>query len=110
MFRFSIRELMLVTLVVGLVAGWWLDRHEDRQQMILWKKRATAFEHVLVEDGWKIDFRPQEDGVIITKPGNEIGEDHGYICRGKTAIAGRGSAFDRTRQSLAKAQRYSHEI
>ena len=26
MFRFSIRELMLVTLVVGLGLGWWLDR------------------------------------------------------------------------------------
>ena len=26
MFRFSIRELMLVMVVVGLVLGWWVDR------------------------------------------------------------------------------------
>ena len=26
MFRFSIRELMLVTLVVAVAAGWWLDK------------------------------------------------------------------------------------
>ena len=26
MFRFSIREMMLVTLVVGMAVAWWLDR------------------------------------------------------------------------------------
>jgi hypothetical protein len=26
MFRFSIRELMLVTMIVALVLGWWVDR------------------------------------------------------------------------------------
>ena len=26
MLRFSIRDLILVTLVVGLVVGWWVDR------------------------------------------------------------------------------------
>ena len=26
MYKFSIRELLLVTVVVGLVAGWWIDR------------------------------------------------------------------------------------
>jgi hypothetical protein len=26
MFRFTIRELVLLTLVVGLALGWWLDR------------------------------------------------------------------------------------
>ena len=27
MFRFTIRELLLVTVVVGMGVGWWLDRH-----------------------------------------------------------------------------------
>lgn len=26
MFRFTIRELVLVTLVVAMAAGWWVDR------------------------------------------------------------------------------------
>jgi len=31
MFRFSIRELMLVTLVAGLALGWWIDRSQLSQ-------------------------------------------------------------------------------
>jgi hypothetical protein len=93
MFRFSIRELMLVTLVVGLVAGWLLDRHEDRREMNLWKQRATAFQHVLVEDGWKIEWRPQKDAVIITKPGNKIGEDHGYNLKQEICDCGPSVSF-----------------
>ena len=29
MFRFSIRELMLITLVVGLTVGWWIDHRQN---------------------------------------------------------------------------------
>ena len=32
MFRFSIRELMLVTLVVGVLLTWWLDHRRLAQQ------------------------------------------------------------------------------
>lgn len=88
MFRFSIRELMLATLVAGLGLGWCLDRHEDRQAMNQWKKRATAFQHVLVEDGWTIEWQPQEEGVIITRPGNNIGEDHGYNLKSEMCDCG----------------------
>jgi hypothetical protein len=31
MFRFTIRELVLLTLVVAIGVGWWLDRHSSRQ-------------------------------------------------------------------------------
>ena len=30
MFRFSIRELMLVTLVVAIGAGWWMEHRASR--------------------------------------------------------------------------------
>ena len=31
MFRFTIRELALVTLVVAMGAGWWIDHRSSRQ-------------------------------------------------------------------------------
>jgi hypothetical protein len=42
MFRFSIRELMLVTLVVGLGTGWWLERQREREDVrcLSWKTKA----------------------------------------------------------------------
>ena len=37
MFRFTIRELLLLTVIVGLGAGWWLDH----QAMELAKEQAV---------------------------------------------------------------------
>ncbi len=34
MFRFTIRELFLLTLVTGLVIGWWLDHSKLSQALI----------------------------------------------------------------------------
>ena len=36
MFRFSIRELLWLTLVVGVTTGWWLESHRSNQ----WRQRA----------------------------------------------------------------------
>jgi hypothetical protein len=33
MFRFTIRELVLLTLIVALGAAWWLDRQNTRLQL-----------------------------------------------------------------------------
>jgi hypothetical protein len=61
MFRFSIRELMLVTLVVALVVGWWLDhRHfagkanyymEVYRQ---WRERVEGIDSMLTHLGFEI--------------------------------------------------------
>ena len=39
MFRFSIRELMLVTLVAAMGIGWWIDR---KQRNITYQEAAQA--------------------------------------------------------------------
>ena len=56
MFRFSIRELMLVTMVVGLTIGWWRD-HRDLSHKLsaakVWQNATGAAEHVLNDLGWK---------------------------------------------------------
>jgi hypothetical protein len=38
MFRFTIRELVLLTLVVALGVGWWIERRTSRA----WRNRAEA--------------------------------------------------------------------
>jgi hypothetical protein len=32
MFRFTIRELVLVTITVAMGVGWWLDRNQQRHK------------------------------------------------------------------------------
>jgi len=49
MFRFSIRELMLVTLVVALGVAWWLDRshlafESGRNREVLMKLRRMGLD------------------------------------------------------------------
>ena len=53
MFRFSIREVLLVTLVIGLGIAWC----RDRRDLADWKSRAKALEHVVREDGWQIEWQ-----------------------------------------------------
>lgn len=82
MFRFSIRELLLITLVAGIGLGWWADRKTFEN----WKARTKALEHVLLEDGWNIEWHLDQknkqvgkpDCVIVTKKGNDLAHDHGY--------------------------------
>ena len=51
MFRFSIRELMLVTLVVGLGLGWWADRKAAAAKMRVMKEEFTTACVFLGESG-----------------------------------------------------------
>ena len=59
MFKFTIRELLLLTLIVGLGLGWALrERHwraeVDRARQ--WRTRAGALEVALRMDGWKVSW------------------------------------------------------
>ena len=51
MFRFSIRELMLLTVLVAVCGAWWVDR---RTQSSEWKFYATCLEKLLISDGFEI--------------------------------------------------------
>jgi hypothetical protein len=91
MFRFSIRELMLLTLVTGLVMGWGLDHLKLSQALteaVKWRTSAGALERHLGDLGWKArwDFENEQvhldnDGVysrVMTRigfePSSELGE------------------------------------
>ena len=57
MFRFTIRELLILTVTAGLAVGWWLDhRQRDSHQMSIdeWRRCAGGLEQVLMNDGWRL--------------------------------------------------------
>ena len=66
MFRFTIRELVLLTLVVALGVGWWVDHFQSNDRLFEWK--AHSMESVLIDEswvieqnGWNIKFRKAHD-------------------------------------------------
>ena len=75
MFRFSIRELMLLTLVVGLALGWWLDHHRISLALadaMAWRTCAGALEHILDDSGWSIEWDLETDTVHARKKSGEF--------------------------------------
>jgi hypothetical protein len=76
MFRFTIRELLMLTLVVALCTGWVIDRwrlsrHDAWavERAALWQKRA-AIAQDLAEDarGRKIEWQVTEEYLIGPEP------------------------------------------
>ena len=59
---FSIRDLFLVTLIVALAVGWWLDRSMTTKESRDWKFRAETLEGYLSELGYKSDW----DGKMVS--------------------------------------------
>ena len=60
MFRFSIRELMLVTLVVAMGVGWWLDHRCIAAREKHWRREAVDLAEQLQNSG---------ESAVITFPG-----------------------------------------
>ena len=70
MFRFSIRELMLVTLVAAMGVGWWLHYRSMSLAMAdakKWRTSAGALEYILSDSGWDIRWNPETDTVFALK-------------------------------------------
>jgi multidrug resistance efflux pump len=56
--RFSIRELILVTAIVALAVGWWLDRHSEHS----WRSTVQA-------DGTAIANQKTGEVIVLLKTG-----------------------------------------
>ena len=56
MFRFSVRELFLITAIVGLVMGWGLDHWKLTAKYRVASDIAHSLEDVLLGDGWKLEW------------------------------------------------------
>ena len=76
--KFSIRDLFLVTMIVALGVGWWVDRRQMGKQLDAagkWRTRAGALEDVLSRDG----------RVVRWVPGHvEIHTEDGYLNLSET--------------------------
>ena len=56
MFRFTIREVLVLTLAAGLAVGWWLDRRQQAAQLAeasQWRTIAGGLEHIVRQQGWR---------------------------------------------------------
>jgi len=54
MLKLTIRELLLLTLVVSVALGWWLDRHGLTTAISRHKSREDVFALYLAQEGWEI--------------------------------------------------------
>jgi hypothetical protein len=74
MFRFTMRELMLVTLIVAMGLGWWLDRNNlvrvSKFKAQFWERCAIAFQDRLERDGYAVDVG-HERGITIVSPSGQ---------------------------------------
>ena len=54
MFRFTIRELLLVTALVAVAGAWFADRCAEARRDEGWKSYATCLEELLIGDGFEL--------------------------------------------------------
>ena len=59
MFRFSIREILLCTLVVAVSLGWWLDRTRrwtaEKRESQFWENLADTFQSFIELEGHTVE-------------------------------------------------------
>ena len=73
MFRFTIRELVLLTLVVGLALGWWLDRERMAAPLARLDEYQAAEQRELARQQAEKKFRDLEMAFHAAKAINEYG-------------------------------------
>lgn len=59
MFRFTIRDVLSLTVIVAIALAWAVDRYRlatllDNAQA--WRGKAGALEEILRDDGWRIEW------------------------------------------------------
>jgi hypothetical protein len=68
MFKVTIRELLLLTLVVAVTLGWWLDRRGLAKAVVRHKAREEFFALILAERGMEV--RRSDEGVEVLNNGS----------------------------------------
>ena len=88
MFRFTIRELVLLTLVVAMGVGWWVREQQMRAEIhraSRWRMAAGVLEDTLREDGWTVEWGYASGAVVMKKhPEQSEFKDSSYVHASKT--------------------------
>ena len=65
MFRFTIRDVLWLTVVVGLTIAWTMRERQLKSQIaaaMQWREKARGLQSLLEHDGWQIAWKT--DGII----------------------------------------------
>ena len=57
MFRFTIRDVLWLTVVVAMGVAWWMEHDVKRKTIVLWKLRATTAARLMEQTGWKVNWK-----------------------------------------------------
>jgi hypothetical protein len=66
--KFSIRDLLLVTVIVALAVGWWVDHRIAWHRSVIWRNRAGGLNWIMSMEGWKTEW--WEERVFAEKEGS----------------------------------------
>jgi hypothetical protein len=75
MFRFTIRDVLWLPVVVGLAVGWGITVSRMRNRQL--EFRAEGMEYALTEEGFTIE-QPTPSHVIVAKPGQHYEVTRGW--------------------------------
>lgn len=82
--RFTIRDLVFATFVIGLAIGWAMDRtrcvQASNNEMNFWKNLAISLQGNLEAEGYVVDVGPQV-GISVTHPDGMISYETGPTGR-----------------------------
>jgi len=68
MFKFTIRELLLLTVIVGLGVTWWIDRSNlaiKAREAEMWRHCTGALEYALRYHDWSVEWTGDRSEVLV---------------------------------------------
>ena len=86
--KFSIRDLLLVTVIVALVLGWAVDRwrlaakaESEAAEAVRWRRIAGAFEEAFDAAGWEVTWTENREEIQLNQ---QLGNGQGRHIGVKT--------------------------
>ena len=67
MFKFTIRELLLLTVIATLALGWWMDHRRLKRLGYIHESHGRYFRELLERDGYTVTISPDGMGVGARK-------------------------------------------
>jgi hypothetical protein len=90
--KFSIRDLLLVTMIVALAVGWWVDR-----------RQLSHLSHVMESQNVELKARRDQDELDLTIAKLKLRQAKALTAKAEAAVARFRAAFDSMPTSQAPA-------